>query len=96
MRKGQTHGHMHRKAGVRWPMLALMEWYQLHNSPESQSIYYIQQEKEGLASFGGWSLAGKFSGCKQQARGSCHHDFSRLKEGFVHSYGSVRSILADK
>lgn len=55
-RKGQTHGHMHRRAGVRWPMLALMERYQLH-SPEPQCVYYGQQEKEGLASLGGWSLA---------------------------------------
>ena len=46
-KRGQTHGHMHRKAGVRWAMLALMEQHQLYKNPESQSIYYVRPAGEG-------------------------------------------------
>lgn len=56
---------MHRKAGIRWAMLALTEQHQpCHNS--DQYLYYVQQEKDTLVSLGRRSLEGAVWGSRRR------------------------------
>lgn len=42
MKKGQTHRHKCRKAGVRWAMCTLISDPQHCSDPEPQRVYYVQ------------------------------------------------------
>lgn len=37
-RKGQTHRHTYREAGVRWAVCTRMEPHQLHSNPEAHHV----------------------------------------------------------
>lgn len=67
---------MCRKPGVWWSVLSLMEHHPQHSNPEPQCFYYVQHDKEGLASHEGGSRRA-VSSYSHMEGGSCHFVFAQ-------------------
>lgn len=80
---------MYRKAGVWWAVLSLMEHHPQHSNPEPQCFYYVQHDKEGLASHEGGSRRA-VSSYSHMEGGSCHCVF--LHRRSTSAYGSEKGF----